>query len=239
MYTFLILHGWNLSADRFLPLQKELVRRGYKVHCADLPGFGMSGFPDHPLYLSDYVDFVSKYVKGNNLDKIILIGHSFGGRISIKLAAGDPKYLRVLILTGVPGINPVSPIKMRFFLLLAKIGNIAFSLPLLSKPRDMARKLLYKAAHASDFYNTNKKMRKTFKNIVRENLIPYLSQIRVPTLLLWGEEDKIIPVSSAQKLQKLIKNSKLEIIDNARHGVPWTHPKEFADEVEKFLNEVM
>ena len=81
-------------------------------------------------------------------------------------------------------------------------------------------------------------MQETFKNIVRENLEPSLSKINVPTLLLWGREDKIIPLWVAEKMNKLIKNSSLSIINDARHGAPWTHPKEFVNEVEKFLEKV-
>lgn len=235
----LILHGWNLSAERFLPLSKELEKRGYKVLCPDLPGFGKSEVPRKPLYLSDYVKFVENYIEKNKLKEVILIGHSFGGRISIKLAALNPIYLRTLILTGAPGLIPVPKVKIRFFLILAKLGKLIFSLPVLISARGLFRRFLYKIANASDYYNTNDNMLEAFQNIVNESLTPYLSQINTPTLLIWGSEDEMVPVYIAEKMIKIIKNSKLVIIPQTRHGVLWTHPKEFANEVEKFLKELI
>lgn len=233
----LILHGWNLSSEKFKPLEDEFLKHGYKVLCPDLPGFGKENIPDKPLVLSDYVSFVKTKLSLVGIEKVILIGHSFGGRISIKLTTENPQLLYALILTGTPGIIPVSKSKVIFFIFLAKVGKKVFSLPFFNLFQSKARQLLYRVAHASDFYNTNKKMRDTFKNIVKENLVPYLPQINVPTLLLWGAEDKIIPVRIAEEMNKIIKNSKLGVIDNARHGVPWTHPKEFADAVKKFLED--
>lgn len=234
----LILHGWNLSAAKFTPLVQELSKRGFKVYCPDLPGFGGSKFPDHPLHLVDYVNFVEKFIGKNKLGKIIMIGHSFGGRISIKLAAKNPKYIHSLVLTGAPGIVPVPKAKIILFLYLSKIGKILFSLPVLSFLRDKARRFLYRAARATDFYNTNENMRETFKNIVKEELELYLPRINIPTLLLWGAEDKIIPLEIAVKMNRLINGSTLVTISDARHGVPWTKPKEFADAVDKFLGKI-
>lgn len=233
--TVVILHGWNLRASKFTPLVEELRERGYKTFCPDLPGFGKIKITGNSFSLSDYVDFVKIFIRRNKLPKIILIGHSFGGRIGIKFAAQYPKLLHTLILTGTPGITPVPRSKIIFFVYLAKLGRIIFSLPFLSLFQNNARKLIYRMAGATDFYNTNENMKETFKNIVKENLEPYLTQINNQTLLLWGREDKIIPINIAQKMQELIKDSRLVVIPDARHGLPWTHPKEFADEVEKFL----
>lgn len=232
----LILHGWNLEAAKYEPLQKELQNKGYKVLSIDLPGFGSTDKPKKSLYLSDYIKFIEEYLRKEKIEKIYLIGHSFGGRIGIKLAAENSKYLSILILTGAPGINPVPTVKIRFFLILAKLGRLIFSFPGLFYARDLFRKLLYKLANASDYYQTNDHMLGTFQNTVNESLVPYLSQINIPTLLLWGEGDRIVPLKIAEKMNKLIRNSKIVAIKEARHGVPWTHSKEFVDEVEKFLN---
>lgn len=234
----LILHGWNLNAFKFLPLVAELKRKGYKVFCPDLPGFGKSKLPENSWFLSDYVDFVKTFLAKNKLNKIILIGHSFGGRIGIKFAAENPKLLNALILTGTPGINPVPEVKVRFFLVLAKLGKLIFSLPFLSWARDFFRRFLYKAARATDYYNTNDYMLETFRNTVKESLIPHMSQVSIPTLLLWGREDKMVPVDIAYKMNNIIKNSKLVILNDAKHAVPWTHPEDFVSEVEKFSDKL-
>ena len=84
----LILHGWNLSAEKFRPLQRELEKQRYKVYGMDLPGFGKAVMPKKPLFLSDYVTFVASYLKSKKIDRAVIIGHSFGGRVAIKLEIG-------------------------------------------------------------------------------------------------------------------------------------------------------
>ncbi|MBI2611415.1 alpha/beta hydrolase [Candidatus Gottesmanbacteria bacterium] len=234
----LILHGWNLSAEKFAPLVNELRIKGFNAQASDLPGFGTSPKPKNPLTLSDYVRYVDKYVKSKNWSEIVIIGHSFGGRLAIKLASQNPKFLKALILSGAPGYNPVPKLKILFFLSLAKLGNAIFALPILKNFSTLSRHFLYRAAQATDFYNTDKNMRDTFKNIVKEELVDYMAQIKVPTLLIWGENDLIVPVSIAKKMSKVIPNAKLTVIPDARHGAPWTHPKEFVESVIKFLDKI-
>ncbi len=232
----LILHGWNLRAARFQPLISEFEKRGYQVLCPDLPGFGTTKLPIQPYSLSDYVSFVLKLLKKQKINKVILIGHSFGGRIGIKFASEYPQQIEYLILTGAPGINPVPKGKILLFLYLAKIGKIIMSLPILSMMTTVMRKILYKAAGATDFYHTNEKMRETFKNVIKEDLTFCMKMIKSRTLLLWGENDGIVPLSVARKMKELIRNSKLEILPDSRHGAPWTDPELFTSMVEKYIN---
>jgi len=235
-YPILLLHGWNLSAEKFSPLVNALKEKGYTAEAIDLPGFGKSKIPSRPYFLSDYVSFVEDYIAPKKWKEVVIIGHSFGGRIAIKLASQKPSFLKALILTGAPGINPVPKIKTLFFLSLAKVGDLLLSLPIINNIRPIARKLLYKAARATDFYNTDENMRDTFENIVNESLIDYMSKIRIPTLLIWGENDLIVPLYIGQRMKNMIEDSKLEIIKEGRHGVPWTHPGKFANLVNRFLD---
>ncbi|MBM3283027.1 alpha/beta hydrolase [Candidatus Gottesmanbacteria bacterium] len=231
----LILHGWNLSKEKFSPLIRELMKRDYQVYCPDLPGFGKANKPHRSFYLSDYADFIEYFIKKKNFNQVILIGHSFGGRIGIKLAVKNPNILRALILTGTPGISPVSWYKKSFFWMLAKMGKTFLLLPFFSSISEKLKKLLYKFAGATDYYQTTKDMKQTFRNITKENLIPYLSQVVTPVLLIWGEEDRIVPKDIADKMARLMKKTRVITIPDARHGVPWTHAKVFAEIVDKFL----
>lgn len=231
----LLLHGWNLSSSKYDVLCEELKRLGYEVFCFDLPGFGSSKILDKSLFLNDYLDYIEEFLSKKGIGKVILIGHSFGGRIGIKLAVKRPNLIYALILTGTPGVKPVSTIKTQFYAILAKIGNAFFSLPYISSLKNLARKLLYKTANASDYYYTPESLKKTFQNVVKEDLKSYLSEIKTPTLLLWGSDDTIVPFSVAQNMSRLINKAKLAVISQARHGLPWTHPKLFANKVNIFL----
>lgn len=230
-----ILHGWNLSAHKFNGLSAKFRRNGYKTVCFDLPGFGRSPPPNRPYNITDYCEFVVKQLRARNIQKCILIGHSFGGRIAIKLVSQNPGSFRAVILTGAPGLNPVPRFKVKFYQTLAKAGHLIFAIPPISLLSDMARKYLYKAAQATDYYNTSPDMRETFKNVIAEDLTGYMEKIRIPSLLLWGEDDGIVPVRIAREMAKLIRNSKITLISHARHGAPWTHGDLFVTKTQDFL----
>ncbi len=185
------------------------------------------------------------YEKGNNLflnyKKIILIGHSFGGRIAIKYAVKYSEKIEKLILTGAAGIKHPLTLKQKLFYILAKIGKKVFSLleeaklPIGSLASECAQKLLYKAAREKDYFSASPKMKEIMKNIIIEDLTPILNQINIPTLLLWGRDDHSTPLSDGKIMNGKIENSKLEIIDNANHSLPYQKPKEFAETVLKFI----
>ncbi|KKS45570.1 MAG: hypothetical protein UV09_C0034G0009 [Candidatus Gottesmanbacteria bacterium GW2011_GWA2_42_18] len=215
-----ILHGWNLSAAKFIPLSRELKKLGYRIYVPDLPGFGKNQKVEKPLNLSDYAIFVEAYLKKHKISKAVIIGHSFGGRIALKMAAAKNGNLVALVLTGTPGFLPLPKIKVLFFMLLAKIGGLFFSLPIINRLDRIMRKILYRTAGASDFYHTKENMRQTFKNIVREELSPYLKKINTPTLLLWGRDDGIVPLSVAFRMSKTISRVQLQIIFCRNFSLP-------------------
>lgn len=234
----LILHGWNLSSAKYKPLQRELENKGYMVLSIDLPSFGKANPLIHPYDIQDYGKYIIDYLNKKNIKKIIIIGHSFGGRIGIYLSLNYSKLIEALILSGTPGLGADLTSKEKIYLFMAKLGKVIFSMPILSIFADMARKFMYKLVGSYDYYKTSGVLRKTFQNIVGYRLEPLLDKINIPTLIIWGQSDKIVPVKVAYGMNKLIKNSRLVIINDSRHGVPWTHPKEFADEVEKFLKKL-
>lgn len=234
-HPIVILHGWNLSAAKLAPLQHELEKRNHTVVCFDLPGFAHTAPLDRAYTLPDYSQYVLDVLKKKKISEAIVIGHSFGGRLGIHVSVTSPSLVKALILSGTPGLGADLTPKETVYLFLAKIGNIIFSVWPLSLVADVARKILYKFAGSYDYYKTSGLLRETFKQIVNFRLEPLLPKIAAPTLILWGNEDNIVPVRVAYGMQQLIPHSQLTIIPNARHAVPWSHPKEFADAVEKFL----
>lgn len=234
----LLLHGWNLAVDnthRYKSLTEEFEKRGFKVFLPDLPGFYGNKI-QNSLTLDNYVSFVKKYISFTiKSKKIILIGHSFGGRIGLKLAIDNPEKLYTIVFTGTPAYNTTPKIKIILFGILAKIGMLFFSIYPFSIISPLARKVIHKAAGAKDYYMATGFMGTTFKNIIQEELSYFLPKIITKTLIIWGKDDKIVPLIVGIKMNKMIHNSTLEIIPKARHGVLYTHPIEFVDLVEKFL----
>ncbi|NCN58578.1 hypothetical protein COW99_01525 [Candidatus Roizmanbacteria bacterium CG22_combo_CG10-13_8_21_14_all_38_20] len=227
--TIVILHGWKLSSQRYNPLVKELRKLGYRVYIPDMPGNGVAKLPKNPFTLDDYVEYVLGYLSTNKLRRFTLIGHSFGGRVGIKLVAKNPELINKLVLTGTPGVIPVSSTKIKMFLVLAKIGNMIFNLPVLELFKDSARRGLYRLAKSSDYYHTDGVMRQTFKNIIRADLVKSMSKLKLPVTLVWGEHDEAVPVNVAKVMQKMIKGSKLVVIPGSSHDVIWANPLRFID----------
>ena len=229
----LILHGWNLSSERYQPLIRALRKKRYRVIAPDFPGFGTAMLPSRVFALDDYVTFTADFIKKNNMKKPIVIGHSFGGRVGIKLAGTKKSLISGLVLTGVPGVRFASKAKLSFFLIAAKVGGMVFSLPLLRNLRDTARRFLYRAARANDFYHAKGVMRGTFKRIISEELITPMKKIRLPVLLVWGRNDGVTPLRIANSMNKIIPRAHLEIIEDATHQLPWTHPQALIKAVDR------
>lgn len=233
-----ILHGWGLSGKTFLPLVQCLKKQGYRVFAPDLPGFGTSTMPKRPLTLFDYAQFLDAYMKKYHIIQPILIGHSFGGRVSLKFNALYPKYTRALILSGTPGFTPIPKKKLIFFITLAKIGGFLFSIPPFHLVQDAVRRWYYYVVGAKEFFRAEGAMRDTFKRIVREDIVTCMESIDIPTLLLWGEYDIIVPLSIAERMHRLIVDSEFFVIPEANHGVLYKQPEEFASYVTRFLGKL-
>jgi len=232
------LHGWNLSGSCFIKLAKALRTRGYRVFAPDLPGFGTEPAPKRAWHVVDYAEFIRQYVLKKQISHPLFIGHSFGGRVSLKYAQVYPKDVRGLILTGTPGFSPIPKKKLFIFFIIAKVGGLVFSIPPLHLLSDIVRRWLYYVAGAREFLRAEGAMRETFKYIVQDNLVGAMESIRVPCLLLWGEYDVIVPVAIARKMQEVIFGATLKIIPETDHGVPFKEPEIFTQYVERFLKKI-
>lgn len=235
-HTIIILHGWGLSGKSFEPLVHALHAYGYKALAPDMPGFGREDPPAYPWKLRDYVRFVDEYITKHRIKNPIFIGHSFGGRVTLKYVQLHPESLPAVILTGAPGFTPIPRKKLFLFILLAKIGGLIFKLPPLNLFSDWVRRWYYYVVGAKDFFRAEGSMRETFKNVVQEELVSAMQSVNRPCLLLWGEYDVIVPTVIAKRMVEVLPNAKLYIIPEADHGVPFKQPEVFAKYVNTFLN---
>jgi len=232
----IILHGWNLSGKRFDPLAREFKKMGYRVFAPDFPGFGEEPMPTIPWHVADYAQFLHSYIEKRKIQNPILVGHSFGGRVALKYAELYPKEVSKIVLTGTPGFSPIPSRKLRFFLVISKIGGFVFALPGLNAVADKARKWLYYVAGAREFLRAEGAMRQTFKYIVSDDLVVAMTAVRVPVQLVWGEKDTIVPLAIAQRMTGVIPHAKLSIIPDTDHGVPFRQAELFVSYVKQFLH---
>lgn len=235
--TIIILHGWGLRGNSYREVTKLLEKKGCTVYALDLPGFGSEPLGKKKLNLDDYVNFVHDFIIKNKLTNVILLGHSFGGRVSIKFAIAHPKIVSALILTGAPGIKQkLSFIRRTVRYVAVSVGEI-FRIPALFRVKHIFRKGLYFIIGEWDYYNAGD-LRETFKNVIGEDLKSLLPSISVPTLIVWGENDTVVSLTVGKKMKDRIPNAKLIVIKERGHKLPYESPEEFFGTIYPFVKSV-
>lgn len=230
--ALVMLHGWGQDVSTFWPVLNEL-KTSFKIILIDLPGFGRSDTPSKPFFVHDYSKIIAEFIKHQKIDRPVLLGHSVGGRIGIKLSATQPEIIDKLILEASAGIRPKQdPFKLLVYP-IAKIFNAI--IPNIFGIKEMIRYRFYRAIE-SDYINAGP-MKETLTNIINEDLTFDLQKIQTETLLLWGEND---PTSEAslkhgKKMYRLIKNAKLEIFENVGHFPHLEAPAKFIHYVKDFV----
>lgn len=236
--TFLLIHGWGGSMKSLFKLF-NLLKDDYQCVMLDLPGFGKSENPDPDWGIGEYADLVSEFIKKLNLKKVILFGHSFGGAISIYLAANYPDLVDKLILVA-PSYrreNPCGiPESKTFWEKVKKLTKNPVYERL--KPRIKSfRKLLYKIFYPRSEVLKYPHLESNFRKIVTQDLSDLLPKIKQKTLMLWGDKDTFVPLSHSFILKARIKNSKLKVYNDVGHGLPKFKPEWVYMEIRKFVEE--
>jgi len=235
--AILILHGWGGSSDSWVEVSHLLAKNGFRIIFPDLPGFGKSLTPYSPWGLEDYSNFILKFTQKLNLEKFFLLGHSFGGRVAIKFAYLHPEKIKCLILCDSAGIKIKPSFKSKIILLIAKIGNAIFGLNHLKRFKDQMRNLFYLFLRNKDYVRASETMKKTMKKILKEDLSREIKEIKLRTLILWGENDKMVPLKYAYFFKENIKDSRLIIFPKVGHSPHLEVPQELAKEIYQFLKQ--
>ena len=216
--NIIILPGWGNTRKTFNYIIRFL-QNYFNIYIMDYPGFGNSPFPNRDLTIYDYTDLIYNFIKDNNIDDPILIGHSFGGRI-ITTLLGYYKYkFNNVIYLNSAGIKPKRTIKSYIYKFFKKIKRI---IP--KKYKDKYTIFLFRKFASSDYQNLNENMRNSFKNIINEDLKPYLKNINSKVLIIWGNKDTSTPLKDARIMHKNIKNSELVILNKGTHFTYLDYP---------------
>ncbi len=227
--TVIFLHGWRSSKEAWSRIGEAITPLGYQIYALDLPGFGNSQAPRDAYDVTLYAGLLREFMKKLGIQKAVIIGHSFGGRIGIVLAAKHPELVSKLVLVDSAGIR-ASQMRRDALRAVAKAVKPLFT-PAFMQP---LRRSLYLMLGAEDYLATPE-LRETFVKTVNEDLTPYLSRITVNTLLLWGENDKDTPVHDAERMMSLIPNARLVVIPAAGHFSFLDAPDTFIKELHSFL----
>ena len=200
----LLLHGWGQNIEMMKPIGDAFSDK-YRITILDLPGFGESSEPDRAWTIEDYNEFLEEFVESLKINKPIVIGHSFGGRLAIRFSARNP--IEKLVLFGSPCIRVQE--KLPFYIRVLKAIK---KLPGLDKFGEYMKKYI----GSRDYKAASPIMRQTLVEVVNEDLSKYAREIEEPTLLIWGENDTEAPLNDARDLEKIM-------IDAALIVLPGTH----------------
>lgn len=213
-----LLHGWGSNIKLFANMI-DLLSPKYKVVAMDMPGFGESQEPPEAWDVGKYVDFVIDFLKDYDNKDIMFLGHSFGGRVIIKMHSRTdlPFNVSKVILVDSAGIMPPKSNKKSWRTRYYKMGKAVLSTKIAQMIAPDALENFRKKMGSADYAAASPMMRQVMVKVVNEDLEPYLPNIKCPTLLVWGVNDTATPLSDGEKMEKLIPDAGLVKLENAGH----------------------
>ncbi|MGB7587758.1 MAG: alpha/beta hydrolase, partial [Solirubrobacterales bacterium] len=209
------------------PLTKET-----EVFALDLPGFGESAEPPEPWGSEDYARFVALVLEEAGISRCHVIGHSFGARVAICLATQEPALVGRLILCDAAGLRPKRGFKYRFRVALAKVGRM---IGLFGRPGRQLQARIRGRVASADYLSASPAMRETFRRIIAEDLADHLPRISAPCLLVWGSADEDTPIWMGERMEELLPDGALVVLDGAGHYSYADEPVRFAQTSRHFL----
>ena len=199
-----LLHGWGQNIAMMKPIGDRL--KNNRVIIIDLPGFGESEEPKDIWSIYDYADCVHELLKSLKVENPILIGHSFGGKISLVYAS---KYkVDKLILFGSPFKKVIKKLSVK-----TRILKSLKKIPVLNKLEGFAKKHI----GSRDYKSASETLRKILVEHVNLDITEEVKKITCPTLIVWGTNDSEVPISDAYELEKLISDAGVVEYEGCTH----------------------
>lgn len=227
-----LFHGWGANKEAFTPIINRLSAY-MRVVALDFPGFGKSDEPEDVWDVEAYASFMKKFIEETGCEEAIWLGHSFGGRVIIKLFEKMEKKPSKIVLVDSAGIKPKRGLDYYVKVYSYKLGKKILSLPIINKTG--LYEALVKNAGSSDYKVLSENMRATMTRVVNEDLRDYLPEIKVPVLLIWGECDTATPVGDAKIMDSLLPDSGIVLLEGAGHFSYLDCPGKFFGALEYFV----
>ena len=248
-FPVLMIHGFGGAYTNFSKLA-DLMKNDYRVIRIDLPGFGLSDFPEvspNENYLEDYREYVSFLLDTLHLDSVYVIGNSMGGAVTWMAAVDHPDKVKKIVLLDPAGYDSEKVAgKLAMFKYKSVRGIFEKGMPLFMSWQG-ARKSYFKddsleeavVIRNNKFTNRQGNIRHML-NLALSKQFPdsaLIQKVSVPTLIVWGKEDEIIPLFHAERFHRDIKGSELVIIDQCGHCPMMEEPQKTKELSEKFFKE--
>lgn len=223
--TIIILPGWMHTSSNWQLVMSELGKQS-DTQVLDIPGFGHIPALHKDQTFQDVVGYVEQQIRSLSTENIVLVGHSFGGRIAVELTQTDLQ-INQLILIGSPNIYRPS-LRIRLKMLLLKIFSPIKNLI----PENVRSKF------RDDDYAVAKggSLELLIKETIGYDQTDLLKNTHLPTHLIWGEEDKMAPLKLAKEMNTLLPNSTLETFPSIGHDLHLEKPTLLAAKILKYVN---
>ena len=223
-----LVHGLGSRAEDWADLAPYLARAGYRVYVPDLPGYGRSQKPpDFSYSIHDEAAIVASFLDALGLKQVDLGGWSMGGGIAQHVAFDHPNRIRKLMLFDAAGLNEPVVFDTRLFTpenaeQLSQFEALLSPHPV-EAPRFITRDIL------KYFQRNGWVIKRAMASILtrKDATDAILPQLKMPVLIVWGAEDRILPVSQGETMHRLVPQSELDIVPGCGHLAP----KECAVEV--------
>lgn len=213
-----MLQGWGTDLGVYDSVA-DAINEKYTFVQFDFPGFGGSDEPREAWNVDAYADFFCKFMEALGIKKATLIGHSYGGRVIIKLAAREslPFEITNIVLIDSAGVLPkrsfAQKMKIRRYKVLKRILNLKLIYALFPEVIDDWRS----RQGSADYRNATPIMRQCLVMAVNEDLTELLPKIKQDTLLIWGDKDTATPISDGKLMEERIPNSGLAVLQGTGH----------------------
>ena len=217
--TVLFLHGWGAHIGLYQPIFDLLQQLEYRVVAFDMPGVGRTEEPKQPLTIDDYVAFTLELCRELALEEVILMCHSHGGRIALRLLTdeGCPIRCQKAVFFDATGVRKAAPASKKLqqagYKAVKWLGTSKLTAPLFN---DLYEELRDKRSSA-DYKAATPVMRQTMNNVLPLDYTDRMPSVTAEVLLIWGEQDTATPLEHGQIMERLIPNAGLAVIRGAGH----------------------
>jgi len=229
-----VLHGWGAHMEAVGPILAALSDAS-DVIALDLPGFGESDPPEQAWDVDSYARFMIHFLDEMAVERAHLVGHSHGGRVSIALAADEPERVGRLLLIDSAGIPPKRGWRYRRRVAVAKVGRLIGRFG--GGPGRRLQERMRSRVASRDYLEASEAMRGTFRAAIASNLTDRLPRIRASTLLVWGDQDDDTPLWMGKRMEELIPDAGLVVLEGAGHYSYADSPGQFRAVARQFLIE--
>ena len=212
----LLLHGWGANIDTMMPIF-NILKNDFKVYALDFPGFGKSEEPKEIFGVHDYARITKGFIDAFGMKEVILIGHSFGGRVSIVLGSKYKDMVKRMVLIDSAGLIPKRSFKYYIKVYSFKLLRFLYNGLFFWKDKKDRMEKFYKKFGSKDYQDALGIMRKILVKVVNEDLRPLLKEINASTLLIWGDEDTATPLYMGKIMESEIKDGGLVVLEGAGH----------------------